>query len=255
VTVPSTPEAPKKLTALHYHHLAAGAQMVDDDGWQRPERYGAVEEEVAATRSRVGLADISPVGKLDVKLATNDERRTTNESMASRANLGYNSGELSALVVGRWSFIDLPGGRASRVRCCQLGADHRLVLTAPEDVREASQGLGASQSQELLERAYATDVTSVLAGLALVGPRSREVLRKLTALDVSPAAFPDGAVAETGVAGVHAVLLRGDLGGAPAYELYVTRDVAEFVWDAILDAGREYDIALLGMLAYRSLGG
>ena len=59
--------SPLKYTALHHKHLALGATMVDDSGWQRPERYGPAEEELKAVREGVGLCDISPVGKLDLK--------------------------------------------------------------------------------------------------------------------------------------------------------------------------------------------
>jgi heterotetrameric sarcosine oxidase gamma subunit len=134
------------------------------------------------------------------------------------------------------------------VRWCRLAADHALLLTEAgqeEAVREALAVRG--------KEGYVTDVTSVLAGLALVGPRAREIMRKLTALNVESVALPDGACAETGVAGVHAVLLRADLGELPAYEIYVTRDVAEFVWDTLLDAGREYGLTPLGLSAYRAL--
>src|SRR2546425_8368083 len=58
---------PLKRTALHYKHLALNAAMRDDGGWQRPEQYEPPDEEVQAVRAGVGLCDISPVGKLDLK--------------------------------------------------------------------------------------------------------------------------------------------------------------------------------------------
>ena len=56
-----------KRSALHHQHLALGATMVSDSGWQRPEQYGSTEEELRTVRTSVGMCDISPVGKLDLK--------------------------------------------------------------------------------------------------------------------------------------------------------------------------------------------
>ena len=52
---------PEKLTAMHHLHLASGAKMVDDTGWQRPARYAGLDEELEWLRSSVGICDISPV--------------------------------------------------------------------------------------------------------------------------------------------------------------------------------------------------
>jgi sarcosine oxidase subunit alpha len=241
--------APKKMTALHYTHLDAGARMEAEDGWLRPVEYGDVAGEVAAARERVGLADISTVGKLDVK-------GTEAAAFVAGALRFPDAADVSGVNTG----IGLlhSGAGTVAVRGCRLTAEHLLLLTPPE--RAASVWDALTEAAVGHGRAYLTDVTSVLAGLALIGPCAPDVLRKLTALDVSPAALPDGACAETALAGVHALLLHADraYGQAegpplPAYELYVTRDVAEFVWDALMDAGREYGIAPVGLQAYRSL--
>src|SRR4029453_15744205 len=58
---------PFKLTPLHHKHLALGAEMMDLGEWKRPYVYTSPAEEHRAVRERVGLIDVSTLGKLDVK--------------------------------------------------------------------------------------------------------------------------------------------------------------------------------------------
>ena len=102
---------------------------------------------------------------------------------------------------------------------------------------------------------YVTNVTSVYAALLLVGPHSHAVLQRLTALDVSDPALPDLACARTGLAHVHATILRQDLGPVPAYWLLVGWEYGAYVWDAVLHAGESFGIAPIGLEALHRLRG
>jgi glycine cleavage system aminomethyltransferase T len=75
-----------------------------------------------------------------------------------------------------------------------------------------------------------TDVSSIYSAILLAGPKSREVLQKLTTLNVS--AMPEGAARQTRLAHVNATILRGE-----GFLILNTRDVAEYVWHALLHAG------------------
>jgi heterotetrameric sarcosine oxidase gamma subunit len=89
---------------------------------------------------------------------------------------------------------------------------------------------------------YVTDVTSVYAQFLLAGLRSRDLLRKLTSLNVSDRKLPNLACAQTSLAHVHTLVLRQDLESVPAFHLLVTRDYAESVWESLLHAGAEFSI-------------
>ena len=77
-----------------------------------------------------------------------------------------------------------------------------------------------------------TDVTSIYSAILLAGPKSREVLQKLTTLNVRDAAMPEGAARQTRLAHVNATILRSE-----GFLILNTRDVAEHVWEALLHAG------------------
>jgi glycine cleavage system aminomethyltransferase T len=77
-----------------------------------------------------------------------------------------------------------------------------------------------------------TDVTSIYSAILLAGPKSRQVLQKLSTLNVGDAALPEGAARQTRLAHVNVTILRGE-----GFLILNTRDVAEHVWEALLHAG------------------
>jgi glycine cleavage system aminomethyltransferase T len=95
----------------------------------------------------------------------------------------------------------------------------------------------------------AIDLTSVYTNLLLAGPRSRDVLGKLTSLNTSPERLPNNSCAEASVGHVHTIVLREDLPGVPAYHLLVTRDYAESFWEALMHAGHEFALTPMGLQA------
>jgi glycine cleavage system aminomethyltransferase T len=77
-----------------------------------------------------------------------------------------------------------------------------------------------------------TDVTSIYSAILLAGPMSRQVLQKLSTLNVGDSAMPEGVARQTRLAHVNATILRSE-----GFLILNTRDVAEHVWEALLHAG------------------
>jgi sarcosine oxidase subunit alpha len=100
---------------------------------------------------------------------------------------------------------------------------------------------------------YVTEVTSAYAELMLAGPRSREVLSKLTSLNLSEGARANLTCAQASLAHVNAIVLRDDLPGIPAFHLLVGREYGESVWESVLHAGQEFDITPFGLEAQKLL--
>jgi glycine cleavage system aminomethyltransferase T len=103
-------------------------------------------------------------------------------------------------------------------RLWRLTPTHALVIS-PLPI-----GLAAST--------FVTDVTSIYSAILLAGPNSRDVLQKLTTLDVRDSAMPEGAARQTRLAHVNAIILR-----SKEFLILNTRDVAEHVWETLLHAG------------------
>jgi len=75
----------------------------------------------------------------------------------------------------------------------------------------------------------------------------------LTALDLSPSQFPDLTCAQGGVAQVHTLTVRADVGNELAYEIYCGREFAEYLWNTLRDAGQEFAAVPFGVAAQRFL--
>jgi sarcosine oxidase subunit alpha len=89
--------------------------------------------------------------------------------------------------------------------------------------------------------------------IALAGPRSRDVLRRLVDIDVDNAALPFLASAATRIAGAPVRLFRISYSGELAYEIAVAADHTVAVWEALLDAGRESGLAPYGTEAMAAM--
>ena len=235
-----------RRSALHAAHVTAGARMGEYDGWQCPERYAGVEDELHAVRNGVGIADVSPAAKLDVR--GND----TLHALARRL-------ALSTPATGSVTPLPKPvptmetDRRPDGLLCC-LTPDHaRLFVSADAAARITTRWERAHVADTRPVRARLTDVTSAYTLVQISGPRSRELLRKLTALDLGAGAFPDLICAQTSVAGIHALILRTDLRGPLSFQVCCGREFGAFVWDALLDAGSEFDARPFGHAALRTL--
>ena len=102
-------------------------------------------------------------------------------------------------------------------------------------------------------RADDTDVTSVYANLILAGPHSKDVLAKLTSLNLSEESLPNLSCSQTDLAHVHAIVLREDLNQLPAFHILIGREYSESVWESIVHAGDEYHLLPFGLKALELL--
>jgi sarcosine oxidase gamma subunit len=86
------------------------------------------------------------------------------------------------------------------------------------------------------------DVTGGWASLALYGPDSERILNKITAVDLRERTLPVGSCCQGPIFGVNTLFGRFD----DRFELHVCGDSAEFFWEVLFDAGREFELAPAG---------
>jgi sarcosine oxidase subunit gamma len=91
------------------------------------------------------------------------------------------------------------------------------------------------------------------AWFAVSGTRARESLATVCGVDLGEHVFADGAVAQTSVARVSAVLLRADLGHTPCFFVLGSSTSAEFVWDALARVRGTSDVTAVGIHALQGL--
>ena len=88
---------------------------------------------------------------------------------------------------------------------------------------------------------------------SLEGPRIEDLLRRLTAFDVSERSFPINSCAETSLAGVQVLLVRVPESDVPSVRLLVSWDLGEYLWETLWDAGQAFGMTALGWDAWRAL--
>lgn len=98
-----------------------------------------------------------------------------------------------------------------------------------------------------------SDVTSGHMMLGLMGPNSRALLNKLTDADLSSAAFPFGTWQEIDLAFARVRATRMTYVGEMGWELNFPTEFTLGIYEALLDAGKEFDMAHAGYHAMNSL--
>jgi heterotetrameric sarcosine oxidase gamma subunit len=222
-------------TPLHHWHAARASRFTDTPEWHLPLVYSGIEAEAAAARSGLGLADLSAFAKISL--------------------LGSGVPALAQALVPN-SAATKPRGVTvlephGPVLACRLTDDHLLLLDAATAATSLQERLARLPA---LAQVVQVDASPTYAGFLLAGPRALEMLSGLTALDLG-AALPVGACAETSVAGVHGLLVRAPEMTVPSVRLYVGWDLAEYVWERLLDEGRRHGLTPLGLEALNALVG
>lgn len=239
------PMEPAQRSPIDAWHRAHGARMMNAGLWLRPEHYGDPTAEALAVRQSVGLIDVSTLGKLQL---------SGPGVPALLDRLYVNS--LPALAVGRGRYglmcndegVILDDGVTARL-------DEQLWYTTT-----TSSGAGAifewmqwwAQSG-WGQGVHIADVTESFAAFNLAGPQARAVLAKLTAADISNAAFPYMHVREIEIAQVACRVLRIGFTGELSYEIHCPAGWGLHVWAALLEAGSAFGIRPFGVEAQRVL--
>lgn len=121
-----------------------------------------------------------------------------------------------------------------------LGPNEWLAVTPP-----GAEGDAAAALREALGKRHAavTDVSEARTVIALGGPRARDVLAKGCPLDLHPRVFKAGDCAQSALAKALVILHQTD--DAPAYDIYVDRSFADYLWRWLEDAAAEYGLAIV----------
>jgi len=101
--------------------------------------------------------------------------------------------------------------------------------------------------------AVLTDGTSAYAVLAVMGPKSRDVLARLTKAPLDNDAFPFGTIREIGVGFANVLAMRRTYVGELGWELFIPVELATGVYDALMLAGADLGLRDAGYYAIESL--
>jgi heterotetrameric sarcosine oxidase gamma subunit len=224
---------PLKLSPLNAAAEKLGAHWQEVAGWRCVEDYGDPSAEVAALRAAAGLADVSQIGKIQIegqRAASVLAAAVGAAPEAVGAHAHVSAGDLYCLRPDMYFLSTLPGAETSV--CAALA---NAAAAQPDLVT-------------------VTDVTHGLAAIELVGPRSVEVMTRVCGLDFSPTAFPSPAARQSSVAKTRQLITHRDREpGLPSYLMFGSRSLAAYVWGMLLEAGRPFGLAPVGLAALSTL--
>jgi glycine cleavage system T protein len=250
-----------RRSILHDRLLARGACFGEVAGWERPNWYAPVgtpaeyaysygrqnwfahcARECAAVRTGVGLFDQSSFAKF--LLQGPDAEAVLNRICAN--DVAVPAGRI---VYTQW--LNERGGIEADLTVTREASDRYLIVSA---AATHTRDLAWLQRQLPSDaRAMVVDVSSGMAVLSVMGPRSRELLLRLTDADLSNAAFPFGSsqVIDLAYARVRAsrITYVGELG----WELYIPTEFAPGVFDALMAEGEPLGLLLAGYHALDAL--
>jgi 4-methylaminobutanoate oxidase (formaldehyde-forming) len=249
-------------SAIHDRLAAAGAYFRDVSGWEAPDWYAPpghepkVERlswgrqnwfpwwaaEHRAAREGVVLMDMSFMSKFLVQ--GRDAGRVLNHISANNVD-----GPPGTITYTQW--LNERGLIEADLTVTKLDDTRLLVVVTDTMHRHAETWMRRRTPADA--HAFVTDMTSGYCQLNVQGPRSRELLQKLTSADLSNAAFPFRTAREIDIGHARALCVRITYVGELGYELYIASEQAAHVYDRLVEAGKRFGLRHAGLKALASL--
>lgn len=229
-----------KTVPLHQVHVELGAKIVPFAGFEMPVRYSSDMEEHHTVRNNVGVFDVSHMGEFSVKGpgALDLIQKVT-------------SNDASALFDGKVQYSYLPnadGGVVDDLLVYRYNAEEYLLVVNASNIEKDWNWI-QSHNTEGVEMKNLSDE---LCLLAVQGPNATATLQKLTSVDLSVMdyyTFQVGTMAE--IDGV--IISATGYTGAGGFEIYIKNEDAKKMWEAIFEAGKEFNIQPVGLGARDTL--
>jgi len=246
---------PTRKSPMHSWHEKNNAVFVDAGVWLRPRYYKRGEEnlfeaskrEARNVRTNVGVCDVTTLGKIDIKGP--DAAELLNR-VYTNAWLKLPVGKARYGVMLREDGIVMDDGTTTRI-----SENHYHMTTTTAQAANV-----LSHLEYYLQLVWpelnvnVVSTTEQWAGAAIAGPKSREVLKKLfPKSDVSNEGLPFMGYMEADLFGVKAKIFRISFSGELAYEVNVESDNGNFMWEKIIEIGKDFDLQPYGTEALSTL--
>ncbi|MCX8506874.1 MAG: FAD-dependent oxidoreductase [Alphaproteobacteria bacterium] len=250
-----------RRTPFHAQLAAQGAWFGETAGWERPHWFGEpgtkpeesyswfgdaskprTKREHMAVRQGLAAFDVSSYGKIMVE---------GRDALAALSSLCANNIDVPVGQIVYTQCLNPRGGIEADVTITRMGERKFFILTAAgttrRDVDFFQRSLEATG-----QHVFASDVSSGWAGLAIMGPKSRDFMSKISGEGFGNEEFPFGAarLIEIGAAPVWA--LRLTYVGSLGWEIWVPTEFAGYLFDRVAAAAAEFGLVWAGMHAMDS---
>lgn len=227
-----------KQTFLHDKHVALGARMVDFAGWDMPVQYTSIIDEHKTVREAVGLFDVSHMGEVIVY------------------------GEDALPYLNKLVPQDVTKLVDSKAVYCQLtnkqgGIIDDLIIYKLEDKKYLIIANASRIDDDLnwmVRNKCGFDVSIVNEShnyslLAVQGPKACELIKKLGVNELPPFF----SIKRGELFNINLWISRTGYTGEDGVEIMVRNEFSEYLWDKLLEAGKEFGIKPIGLGARDTL--
>jgi aminomethyltransferase len=234
-----------KDTVFRKFHEAAGARMVPFAGYNMPVEYTGINDEHINVREGVGVFDVSHMGEFWV---------TGSGAMPYLQHLTSN--DVSALHDGKVQYSCFPNGKGGIVDDLLVYRFSQekflLVVNAANIEKDWNWCVANSTKFGLVPGKDLVNASDEIAQLAVQGPLALRAMQKLTNVSVMDMEYYTFKVIE--FAGIRDVIFSTTgYTGAGGCEIYVRNEDGEKLWNAVFEAGKEFNIRPAGLGARDTL--
>ncbi len=235
-----------KRTPLFEMHLKHGARMVPFGGWEMPVQYTGVIDEHKAVRNQAGLFDVSHMGEFEVKgPQALDLIQLISVNNAKKLEIGQV--QYSLMCYENGTIVD-------DILVYRLGENHYWLVVNAGNIDKDWEWVSAAKERSGLNNLELTNISADVAQLAIQGPLAEEILQPLVPnVVLSEIGFYWAKTGET-VAGIRSLVLsRTGYTGEDGFEIYVRKEDAAALWEALLEAGDARGLVPAGLGARDTL--
>ena len=219
----------------------AGKPAEYEYSWKRQNWFDHSADEHNAVRNHVGMFDLSSFGKIRV---------VGKDAEAVLQRLCGNDVAVPDGKIVYTQFLNEDGHIEADVTVTRLSSDEFLVVTPAATVRRDLHWINGHIPDGA--HCFAMDVTVSESVMAVMGPEARDFLQPLIPQSLSNEDFPFGTAQPVeighGIARAHRVTYVGELG----WELYVSTDMANHVFDTLMARAGDHPLRMCGLHALDS---
>ena len=229
-----------KEIALSEKHRELNAKMVPFAGYNMPVSYEGVNIEHETVREKLGVFDVSHMGEF---LVSGENALELIQKISSN--------DASKLVDGKAQYSCMPnenGGIVDDLIIYRIDAEKYLLVVNASNIEKDWNWISHHNTMDATMR----DMSDDMSLLAIQGPKAAEAMQSLTEVDLKNMKFYTFEVGK--FANVDKVIISATgYTGSGGFEIYFRNEDAEQVWDAVMEAGKDYGIKPIGLAARDTL--
>lgn len=208
-------------TPLYEDHVKLGARIVDFAGWQMPVQYTSLKEEHAATRTHVGLFDVSHMGEIRFK-----------GPKALETLQWLTTNDVSKLETGQAHYNLLPNDQGGLVDdifvyCLEKNADYLVCVNASNKDKDFAWMTKHNKGADI------TDESSQWGQIAIQGPKALELCDAIFT-DVKPSTLPRNAIKKSKFQNFNVMIATTGYTGEAGCEVFVEAAGTSALWNLLM---------------------